>query len=232
MTPEEIEGREFFVGLRGYDKDEVHQFLAEVAQGQRRLIEELDAALTGQQPAAVAARRHDFEDLGASIAAILRTAEESASSMTLEAEAAALTLRDDAERYAEERRRAADDYAAAKRTQVDDLHAMASRAAEDAHEEAERRLADAEERIRVMEVESTDRARAAAESLVVDAGGRLAEVNRRADGMRARLREANDEIQLALMALGDPVDADDALRVAVGTSGGEHQNARPSDDGN
>lgn len=91
-------------------------------------------------------------------------------------------------------------------------YAVASRAADEARDEAARRLADAEERIQVIEIEARDRARAAAEV-----------------ARRARLQEANDEIHLALLALGalgDPVDLDDALRVAVGATSTDHQNGR------
>lgn len=39
MRPEEIEGKEFLVSLRGYDKDDVRSFLREVAAEYRKLAE-------------------------------------------------------------------------------------------------------------------------------------------------------------------------------------------------
>jgi DivIVA domain-containing protein len=215
MTPEEIESREFFVGLRGFDKDEVHQFLAEVAEEQRTLLARLElAALEGE--GLPTGPRDDFEDLGASVAAILRTAKESAASMQVDAEQSASTLRADAEHYSDERRRSADEYAASARSEADALFAVAAQAAEDARAEAERRLADADERIRMMEAEAVQRARSAAESVVADASTRVADITRRSDAMRARLQEANDEIQLALLALGDSVDPQEIVRAALG----------------
>jgi DivIVA domain-containing protein len=46
LTPEEIQAREFLVSLRGYDRDEVHSFLEQVA-GQ---IRDLQRRLEGQPP--------------------------------------------------------------------------------------------------------------------------------------------------------------------------------------
>jgi DivIVA domain-containing protein len=42
MDPEDIESRDFFVGLRGYDRGEVQEFLAEVAAEHRAVLAELD----------------------------------------------------------------------------------------------------------------------------------------------------------------------------------------------
>lgn len=40
LTPEEIQSREFLVSLRGYDRDEVHAFLDEVAEAFSQLLAE------------------------------------------------------------------------------------------------------------------------------------------------------------------------------------------------
>lgn len=56
LTPEEIEARDFLISLRGYDREEVHDFLGQVADRVRELqerIEELetDAAVSAQRAA-------------------------------------------------------------------------------------------------------------------------------------------------------------------------------------
>ncbi|HWB72125.1 MAG TPA: DivIVA domain-containing protein, partial [Egibacteraceae bacterium] len=57
LTPEEIEARDFLISLRGYDREEVHDFLGQVADRVRELqdrVEELetDAAVSAQRAAA------------------------------------------------------------------------------------------------------------------------------------------------------------------------------------
>ena len=217
MQPEEIEGREFFVGLRGYDKDEVNAFLAEVAAEMRSLQSQLDDLRANPAPAAAAApARDDFEDLGANVAAILRTAKESAGAMTADAEAAAATIRQEAEQYAEARRSAADEYADQKRREGEDAHAAAMHRAREAEEHANRLVQEAEERARIIVADGEARARQKVEALLADATQRLTDTTRRSEELRARLAETADELQLAVLALGDRVEDPEAmLRAAV-----------------
>ena len=97
MQPEEIHHRDFLVGLRGYDKDEVRSFLADVAAEHAGVLRELEQLreMVAAQPAA-ATIRDDFEDLGASVASILRAAKESAAELTGEAEQHAASIRSEA----------------------------------------------------------------------------------------------------------------------------------------
>jgi DivIVA domain-containing protein len=225
VQPEDIEGREFFVGLRGYDKDEVNAFLTEVAAELRSLQDELDEVRagggSGRGPAEA---RDDFEDLGANVAAILRTAKESASAMVTDAEGQAAQIRADAEAYAEARRQAADEYAESKRHEGDEAHAQATQRANEAQEHANRLVHDAEERARIIVADGEARARQQVEALVADAAGRLAETSRRSEELRARLAETADELQLAVMALGEPTgDPEGAVRAAV-SSATDHAN--------
>lgn len=226
MQPEDIEGREFFVGLRGYDKDEVNAFLAEVAAELRSLQDELDEVRAGggATSAAPVAARDDFEDLGANVAAILRTAKDSASAMVSDAEGQAAQIRADAEAYAEARRHAADEYAESKRREGDQAYAEATQRAHDAQEQANRLVQEAEERARIIVADGEARARQQVEALVADAAGRLAETSRRSEELRARLAETADELQLAVMALGEPVgDPEGAVRAAAnGTAERSH----------
>lgn len=229
MQPEEIEGREFFIGLRGYDKDEVNAFLSEVAAEVRTLQARLAEGGGGGGAATAAPLRDDFEDLGANVAAILRTAKESADSMVGDAENQAAQLRADAESYADARRASADEYAEAKRQEGDDAYAAALQRSREAEEHAGRTIAEAEERARQIVAEGEDKARRAVEALVADSSGRLEDTTRRTDELRARLSEAADELQLAVMALGQPnADVRGSLRAAAGLpadeghDGGQH----------
>lgn len=56
LTPEQIESREFLVSLRGYDRDEVHAFLNEVAETVRGLAKGSGAVVTGSDPSEVFAQ--------------------------------------------------------------------------------------------------------------------------------------------------------------------------------
>ena len=248
MNPEDIESRDFFVGLRGYDRDEVHQFLAEVAASHRAALAELEELRNRPLPPP-----DPFTDVGSSVTAILRTANESAEQISVEAHADADRIRAEADAYAAPLRQEADTYATAIRQEadtyaehvrreadgeatrlrdeatriVDAARAECERVVRAFQDDADRVAADAERRGR-------DRAAATAEEAIA----KLTEANRRHEELRARLAEASDEIQLALMAMGDertdPVvvireaalhdDApDEVLDVTDGTDVDSHQ---------
>jgi len=247
MGPEDIEGRDFFVGLRGYDRDEVHQFLSEVASEYRAVLTEVEM-LRQRHPAT-----DPFEHLGANVASILRSANETAAMITSTANDDAEHIRASAEAAAEHVRRDADEYAGRVRDEVateteasrhfiEDARADATRILEEARREAVRIIeeardqadvlrqeaqhragelvAEAEARVPAIEAAAEEAGRNRAAAAVDDLVARLTETTRQQEAMRARLAEASDEIQLALMALGDPVAdpaqvVDDAVREVI-----------------
>jgi DivIVA domain-containing protein len=75
VRPEDIESKEFIVGLRGYDQGQVRDFLAEVAAEHRRALHEgaLDPAM-----------REQLEEVRAQIAALMRSLVEEASGLRTE----------------------------------------------------------------------------------------------------------------------------------------------------
>lgn len=214
MRPADIQGRDFLVGLRGYDRDEVRDFLAQVAAEHAAVLAELDEARHRSAPVAAPAPTEapdEFENLGASVAAILRAAKDSASALAAEAEQAAEQVRDEAERHA-----------SAVRAQAED-------ALEQAKAEAERLVREATERARALEVEADARLRDRTESMLADAEARAAEAGRREAALRTRLQEAADEVSLALLALGEPSPSV-AADVAADVPGDEHQAPPPEPD--
>ncbi|MEA3019821.1 MAG: hypothetical protein QOI47_1345, partial [Actinomycetota bacterium] len=79
-----------------------------------------------------------------------------------------------------------------------ELRGAAQAALDEAHEEVERILSDATAKAAALELESEARVR-----------NRVEEAQRREAALRARLIEANEELQLALMALdGDQAGVD------------------------
>jgi DivIVA domain-containing protein len=196
MKPEDIQGRDFLVGLRGYDKDEVRIFLAEVAAAHEAVLTELDAARTApvvEAPApAPATSDNTFDDLGASVAAILRTAQESASGIAGDAATKAAELKEAAERYATSLREEAE---VARDMALDAAEGIKTQAAAElaeARAQAERIVREATETVRQIEIESEARM-----------NNKAAEVAAREAALRSRLAEASEELQLALVALGD-----------------------------
>ena len=171
MNPQEIQGREFLVGIRGYDRDEVDAFLAQLAEEHGRVLAELEALR-----AATPEETDPLEELGANVTAVLRSANEAAATITAEAE-----------ELLELARREADELRAAT------------------HAEAERIVAEAQERARAAEAAGEARGRERAAEAVEAASGLLDDIRRKQELVRARLAETSDEIQLALLALGDPV---------------------------
>lgn len=210
MKPEDIQGRDFLVGLRGYDKDEVREFLTEVASEHAALLSEVDQL----RHAPASAAPDDFETLGASVAAILRSAKESASEITGAADVAAAQVRDEAESYAASLRQQAEEERANADAAAQDLRAQASAEAEErrrsaqvaleeARAEAERIVREATERANTLGIEAEARIRNQTESMLAEAAARAAEVARHEEMLRQRLLEAADEVGLALLALGE-----------------------------
>jgi DivIVA domain-containing protein len=221
MEPEDIEGRDFFVGLRGYDRDEVNQFLSDVAAELRATRAEIE--MLRNRPETM----DPFEHLGSNVTAILRTANDTAEEILASAKSEAETVHARAEAAAEHVRKEGDAYAArvrdevsretdASRRAIDDARAEAGRIIEEARMRADQLrdeasahastiAAEAEARVSAIEdaAERAGRERAtrAADELL----GRLQEAMRQHEAVRARLIEAGDEVQLALLALGDSV---------------------------
>lgn len=106
MTPDEIENHVFSLVRRGYDPAEVDDFLKEVAaalaQAQLGVIPPGAAAAgaTDDQEATAISDADDFGRLGEEVAAILRQAHESVTTLRHRAEADAALLRQDAEQEA------------------------------------------------------------------------------------------------------------------------------------
>jgi DivIVA domain-containing protein len=204
MRPEDILERDFMVGLRGYDKDEVRSFLAEIASGVAGLVKELDALRAAPPPPAperplVAATppADEFENLGASVAAILRAAKESSSEITGSAETQAAAVREAAEAQATETREAAERYADSIRRQADEVRASSSSIVDEARAQADAVLREAHERAAQLDLETEARI-----------ATRIDEAQRRAVALRATLAAASEELQLALVALEDDVVVD------------------------
>jgi DivIVA domain-containing protein len=106
MEPEDIEGREFFMGLRGYDREEVDAFLGQVAAELRQAQAEIAALRTrvdGGDP---------YGQVGIDVTAILRTANETAEAIVTNAHEEAAGIRGRAEAAAEQVRGSAEEHAA------------------------------------------------------------------------------------------------------------------------
>lgn len=147
LTPEEIERQVFLVSLRGYDKDEVHAFLNQVASDYRQALQRSEA---GEQD--------PYGRLGDEVAEMLRTtveqtrqlrerverevaesrqrAEAEIATLRAEAEADAARIRNDADAHADWVRREA---AASAREHIQQIVSDALNRYADA-DEAERAL--------------------------------------------------------------------------------------------
>ena len=89
LTSDEIADKEFLVGLRGYDKEEVRTFLRTVSKEFAASDQSAPHANGGPAPAEPAplqpSTQPDWSSLGADIAAVLRTAHEQADALRSEA---------------------------------------------------------------------------------------------------------------------------------------------------
>jgi DivIVA domain-containing protein len=219
MEPEEIEGREFLMGLRGYDRNEVDEFLTAIAGELRQARAERDA-LRDAPPAA-----DPYEQLGFDVSTILRTAHEEADACRAQADADADASRAAADEYAARVRREIAADAEQARDALEGARREATRIVDEARAEAEVRrqeatadatriiaeaegraaiiVSDAEARVPAIEDEAARAGRARASVQVEDLEARAREATRLQEAARARLLEASDEVQLALIAIGE-----------------------------
>ena len=172
ITPDDIRQRQFEVGRRGYDRDEVERFRAEVAE----TVEELSRTISGFEARLGQLGIDDVPDLGeelsrvaAEVGTILEDARRAATEMRRRADEDAARWRADAERDASASRLEAETEAAELR----------SRAQEETAEQRSSSAADAE-RLR-------DEAKAQAEELRGAAWAAAAAMIERADADAAAL---------------------------------------------
>jgi DivIVA domain-containing protein len=189
LTPEEIAEKEFLVGLRGYDKDEVRAFLNQVAQA-------FAAASGGSAPAAAAAPAAasggtDWSNVGDEIAAVLRTAHEQAATLRADAERDVASLRSQAEADAETKK------AAAERK-----HSEADEKLSTAQTDALNLVAEAQSRVDRMIETSKIKAKEEAETAISDLTRQIDELTRaRADAL-ASLNVLNDNLSSTIRSVG------------------------------
>lgn len=138
LTPEEIEQASFTIGLRGYDKQEVESFLADVAD-QLRGLRDMSA--------------NTYVDLGEEMGELLQHARDTADEMTRKAEEKATALRAQVDVEANDKRRATDEYVKSTQDNIgDEIKSMR----EGAEEQARAIIADAQQRIVTLQQEESE----------------------------------------------------------------------------
>ena len=129
LTPEDIVTASFTVGIRGYDKQEVEAFLAEIADHVRALTEASSSA---------------YVDLGEEMGELLQHARNSADEMTARAQEEATALRAQVDAEIADKRRETDEYV---QTATEDITAEVERSRDAAEEQARAIIEDAQTRI-------------------------------------------------------------------------------------
>jgi cell division initiation protein len=87
VSPKDIESRRFTVSVRGYDVEEVNDFLAAVAESHRAALDAIETLETSRRP------ENPYASLGDEVTQVLSTARAAASQVTAEAEQEADDLR-------------------------------------------------------------------------------------------------------------------------------------------
>ena len=217
LSPEEIEGKEFDVSRRGYDRDEVDDFLVEVAETVRQAgAAGDDAGEAGGEEGADPMRSRlrggpadtdEFGRLGAEVAAVLRTADEGAARRQAEAEVEARRIREEAEAEAISLRAEAETEATRIRAEAEVEARNARTALAEATEQARVTIAEANEQAEFL-------ARQAEENAEVRRQELLAEAEEQADlaaglerDVHGRLLAARDDLDRAVTRLEpEPVE--------------------------
>ena len=189
MTPEDIERRDFFVGLRGYDRDEVDAFLTEVAAQHRALLDELERYRNGAE--ATPAPVDPISDVGASIAAILRTANEQAEQIVSQAHARAEETQQQAEQIVSQARARAEEIQQQAEEHATHLRQEAGQFAEHLRSETEHEVT----RLRDEASNEAERVRAEAADEAARVRGEATQTLERAQEQAAGIvRQAEDSV--------------------------------------
>ncbi|CAN5625761.1 hypothetical protein BH10ACT1_BH10ACT1_19430 [soil metagenome] len=210
LTPEEIADKEFLVGLRGYDQDEVRSFLRTVADafGQAPVPADGPTAPPPPAPAPVAAPPvgdTEWANLGGEIAAVLRTAHEQASTLRADAEKEVQALRQQAEADAAETRSKADAHAESARAEAEQAQAEAKDKLSAAQDEALGLVAGAQERVAKMLESSKVRAQQEADASVAHLTGQIGELTAARDASKSQLAELRTRLDAAIAAADAPL---------------------------
>ena len=222
ISPEEVENKQFLMSMRGYDKDEVHAFLSQVAQDYRTVLESKGgngAVATAPAPAAVSG--DPFAALGEEVGSVLAAAKASAD-----------TLRKNAEDEAADLRRRAQEEAASLKESSErtarELREQSQAAAQALKEESERTARELKE---TSEREAS-RVRADAQR---EAGERLHENAKRVQRLQAteaKLREGLYNLEMMLAGVRSDIDAKaketEAELTDVGVSSGSSSSSSSS----
>ncbi|QXC59522.1 DivIVA domain-containing protein [Aquihabitans sp. G128] len=216
LTPDQIAEKEFLVGLRGYDKDEVRSFLTTVADALRAASAPAgDGSAAPAEPAAPApaAAGTDWANLGDEIAAVLRTAHEQAATLRSDAETEVAALRQQADADATGTRSAAEAHAEAIRAEAEQARAEAATKLTAAQDEALTLVAGAQDRVAKMLESSKLRAQQEAEASVAHLTAQIAELTSARDAAKAHLADLRTRLDKAIAVAEAPVPA--------GADGGE-----------
>jgi DivIVA domain-containing protein len=138
LTPEDIDSASFTVAIRGYDKQEVEAFLADVADHVRALTEASSGA---------------YVDLGEEMGELLQHARNSADEMTARAQEEVTALRAQVDAEIADKRREADEYV---QRSTDDISEETKRRREEAEEQARAIIEDAQTRIVTLQREENE----------------------------------------------------------------------------
>ncbi|MBX3284147.1 MAG: DivIVA domain-containing protein [Actinobacteria bacterium] len=220
LTPDEIATKEFLVGLRGYDKEEVRTFLRTVSVAFANVQQEAADAAAAEpapepeptpepvaapepEPAPRGDAGKDWAELGEEIAAVLRTAHEQAGGLRADAEASAAATRQQAEADAASiRAQAAAEAEAVKAAAEQDRTEAAGKLAA-AQAEALGLVADAQARVDHLIETSRQRAHDEATASVAHLTAQTATLSEAREHLKTQLGELRTRLDKALNTVGD-----------------------------
>lgn len=221
LTPEEIAEKEFLIGLRGYDKDEVRAFLRTVADAFSEASQEpaetpqpaaepepvAPAPVASAPEPAAPASGTDWASLGEEIAAVLRTAHEQASTLRSEAETEAAALRQQAADEALVTRGQADAHAEEARAAAEQERNEAAAKLTAAQDEALNLVADAQVRVDSIMEQTKVKAQQEADAEVAGLRDEIQQLIATRDAARASLGELRTKVDnaLAVAEIAEPV---------------------------
>lgn len=213
LTPDEIANKEFLVGLRGYDKEEVRSYLRSVAVAFSSAQEAAEVAPPPPEPepvveaapapAPASSAGKDWAELGEEIAAVLRTAHEQAGGLRADAEAAAAATRHQAEADAAATRNAAAAEAEAVRAAAEQDRTEAAGKLAAAQAEALGLVADAQARVDHLIETSRQRAQDEATASVAHLTAQTATLTEAREHLKTQLNDLRAKLDKALNTVGD-----------------------------
>lgn len=207
LTPLDIHNREFKKAMRGYDQDEVNEFLDEIIRDYEMMIRENKDQSSSLELANK--KLANYEEMQDSLNKSILVAQDAADRLRENTDREIEVVQREAESYAEEKRQEADKYAEEVRKEADNYYAEISKKADDYNADTSKKADEYADRIH-SEAENN------ADELLNEAVKKARKIEDETEALRKQSRVFRQRLQLLIESQLDLLTKEDWDNLLVG----------------